>query len=249
MTKYRFDEEMVFSLVEEPSFFRLRVETPYVEEDHVEEFLDTTVEWLSSNPKKGIMIDFKGVKSVCDDFSIHLRQYYEDIKARGLYVRFVNVDPSIESFVDVSNVTTVIDLDSLELKQDKIAISARQILEDLASNLSDKQLMQKHGLSKRGLGSLFKKLLHKGLVTRRFLARRMGVETSELTTSLAGMDSRRVKLDASHVLEDLSKKASNTALMRKYKLSSKGLRSLLKKLHGRGLISRSTLAARTRALE
>jgi len=249
MAKYRFDDELAFSLVEEASFFRLRADTPRIEEDHVEEFLDTTVEWLSSNPKKGILIDFKGVKSVCDDFSVHLRQYYEDIKSRGLYVRFVNVDPAIEPFVDISNVTTVIDLDSLELKQDKIAVSARQILEDLASNLSDNELMKKHGLSKRGLASLFRKLLLKGLVTRRFLARRMGIETCEITTSLAGMGTRKVKLDAANVLEDISKKLSNTALMRKYKLSTKGLQSLLEKLHSTGLISRNTLTLRIKSLE
>jgi len=189
------------------------------------------------------------VKSVCDDFSVHLRQYYEDIKSRGLYVRFVNVDPAIEPFVDISNVTTVIDLDSLELKQDKIAVSARQILEDLASNLSDNELMKKHGLSKRGLASLFRKLLLKGLVTRRFLARRMGIETCEITTSLAGMGTRKVKLDAANVLEDISKKLSNTALMRKYKLSTKGLQSLLEKLHSTGLISRNTLTLRIKSLE
>jgi anti-anti-sigma regulatory factor/DNA-binding HxlR family transcriptional regulator len=249
MAKYRFDDDLVFSLVEEPGFFRLKVDTPYIEEDHVEEFLDTTVEWLSSNPKKGILIDFKGVKSVCEDFSLHLRKYYEDIKSRGLYVRFVNVDATLERFVDVSNVTTVIDLDSLQLKQDKIVVSARQILEDLARHLSDNELMLKHGLSKRGLASLFRKLLLKGLVTRRFLAQRMGVETSELSTSLAGMDSRKVKLDASDVLDDITRKLSNAALMRKYKLSAKGLKSLLKKLHSIGLISKSTVAARTKSPE
>ncbi|MBI4966473.1 MAG: hypothetical protein HY913_24545 [Desulfomonile tiedjei] len=249
MVKYRVDEEMVFSLAEESGFFRLKVDTPHIEEDHVEEFLDTTVEWLSSNPKKGMLIDFKGVKSVCDDFSLQLSRYYEDIKSRGLYVRFVNVDPAIELRVDVSNITTVIDLDSLQLKQDKIVVSARQILEDLASHLSDREIMGKYGLSKRGLASLFRKLLHKGLVTPRYLARRMGVETTEVTLSLAGLDSRKVKLEASAVLMDISKKMSNTALMNKYKLSSKGLKSLLGKLHGRGLISKTMLVARTRSLE
>lgn len=247
MAKYQFDEEMVFSLVEEPNFFRLRVDTPHIEEDHVEEFLDTTVEWLSGNPQKGILIDFKGVKSVCDSFSVHLTKYYEDIKSRGLYVRFVNVDPSIEPQVDVSNITTVINLDDLQLKQDKIVVSAKQILEDLGARLSDKELMQKHGLSKRGLASLFRKLLHKGLVTRRFLAERMGIETSQVSMSLAAFDNRKVRLDPSHVLEDISRKVSNAALMSKYKLSRKGLQSLMKKLHSMGLISRTTLAARTKS--
>jgi hypothetical protein len=39
----------------------------------VEEFVDKTVERLSSSPKKGIFVDLEGVKSVCSDFST--RQY------------------------------------------------------------------------------------------------------------------------------------------------------------------------------
>ena len=71
--KYYFeDEETAFSLVEEHSFYRLRVERSAIEDKHVEEFLDRTVEWLSRNPDKGILIDFKGVKSVCNEFAIHL---------------------------------------------------------------------------------------------------------------------------------------------------------------------------------
>ena len=72
--KYYFeDEETAFSLVEEHGFYRLRVERSAIEDKHVEEFLDRTVEWLSRNPDKGILIDFKGVKSVCNEFAIHLR--------------------------------------------------------------------------------------------------------------------------------------------------------------------------------
>ncbi len=71
-TKYKFeDEESSFSLVEEPRFYRLRVERSAIEEEHVEEFLDRTVEWLSKNPLKGLLIDFKKVKSVCDEFSLN----------------------------------------------------------------------------------------------------------------------------------------------------------------------------------
>ncbi|MGO9568932.1 MAG: hypothetical protein ACLP5H_15460, partial [Desulfomonilaceae bacterium] len=57
----------VFSLLEERDFFRMKVRKSEVNEDHVEEFMDKTVEWLSTNPQKGILIDFEGVKSVCSD--------------------------------------------------------------------------------------------------------------------------------------------------------------------------------------
>ena len=51
--KYYFDdEETAFSFVEEPNFYRLGVERSTIEEKHVEEFLDRTVEWLSRNPRQ-----------------------------------------------------------------------------------------------------------------------------------------------------------------------------------------------------
>ncbi len=47
------DEELIFALVEEPETFRMKILRPEIEEDHVEQFMDKTVEWLSTNPEKG----------------------------------------------------------------------------------------------------------------------------------------------------------------------------------------------------
>lgn len=248
MTKFYVDEPTVFSLVEEVDFFRLKVETPRIEDRHVEEFLDTTVEWLSSNPEKGILIDFAGVKYVCDDFSFHLSRHYADIKDRGLYVRFVNVAPSIEPSVEVSNITMVMNLEDINLNPGKAAVSAKGILEDLAAHLSDRDLMKKHGLSKKGLTSVYRKLLNRGLVTRRFLAERMGVETRDITVSLSGRGSLKVRISSAQVVEDIAASLSNDQLMHKYKLSPRGFRSLLQKLYDKGLLSRGELAGRTRLL-
>jgi hypothetical protein len=78
--KFLFEsEEQIFSLLEESDFFRMKVGKSEVKEDHVEEFMDKTVEWLSTNPKKGILIDLEGVKSVCSDFTVALTRYYENI--------------------------------------------------------------------------------------------------------------------------------------------------------------------------
>jgi hypothetical protein len=234
--KYYFsDEESAFSLVEEPRFYRLRVERSAIEERHVEEFLDRTVEWLSRNPDKGILIDFKGVKSVCPEFALHLSEYYQNARDKGLQVRFVNVDPDIEPRVSRANISIVLDVNS-----DKPVLSARELLEDLSNNLSDEDLMRKHGLSTQGLASLFKKMLRKGLISRHSLATRMGVETCDITVNLNGKASK-VRVNAAAVLKDLGDKASNERLMHKYKLSPKGLRSLFTKLHRNGLISKATL--------
>lgn len=232
------DEELIFSLAEEPETFRLRVESSAIHEEHVEEFMDKTVEWLSSNPDKGILIDFEGVKSVCADFAVALNRNYEDIKSRGLYVRFVNVDPLIQPYVDVSNITVVMSI------PDKPVLSARQLIQDLSNNLSDRELMRKHGLSPRGLASMFRKLLRKGLISRRALAARMGVETGQVTVSLEGIGKRKVTVDASDVMKDIAEDISDGQLRQKYKLSHRGLQSLLRKLYRKGLVSKDALLRR-----
>jgi transcription initiation factor IIE alpha subunit len=234
--KYYFeDEDTAFSLVEGSRYYMLRVERSAIEEKHVEEFLDRTVEWLSRNPDKGILIDFKGVKSVCNEFAIHLSTYYQHVRDKGLQVRFVNVAPEIEPYIRRANISVVLDLTS-----DRAVLSAKELLEDLSNNLSDEQLKKKHGLSSQGLASMFKKLLGKGLVTRNRLATRMGIETCEITVNLNGKVSK-IQVNATDVLKDLGDNSSDAELMRKYKLSPRGLRSLLTKLHRRGLISQATL--------
>jgi len=249
MSKFYFDEPTVFSLVEEADFFRLKMKTPRIEDSHVEEFLDATVEWLSSNPDKGLLIDFAGVKHICDDFSFHLTRYYTDIKSRGLYVRFVNVAPSIEAGVDVSNITTVINLDELNLSPGKTAVSAKAILEDLAARMSDRELMKKHKITQKGLTSVYRKLLNRGLITRRFLAERMGIETRDISVHLAGRGSSKVRISSAQVVGDIAASLSNDQLMEKYQLSSRGFKRLLQKLYDKGLLSRAELMGRTRLLE
>ena len=241
--KFLFEsEEQIFSLLEESDFFRMKVGKSAVKEDHVEEFMDKTVEWLSTNPKKGILIDLEGVKSVCSDFTVALTRYYENIKRRGLYVRFVNVDPKIQPYVDVSNITVVMAI------PDKPVISARELLGDLANNLSDNELMKKHNLSPKGLKKLYKKLLDKGRIFRRALSRRMGMSTQELGVVFKTKDAKKVTVNASDVMKKLDSEMTDTELMREYKLSPRGLQSLFRKLYKNGLISKATFMRRKGAL-
>lgn len=235
-------EERVCLLTEESGSFRLSMILPELRSRHVEDFLDTTVEWLSTNPQKGILIDFKGVKSISEDFAAHMLRYYEEIKARGLYVRFVNVAPSLESSVEASNITVVVSPEMLQ--GDKPRLSAREILQDLANNITDKELMVKHGLSEKGLASLFRKLLQKGLITKKSLAKRWGTKTTMITLSAEGKFMGKVKIDPREAVKDLFGTMSNAQIMKKYKLSERGFNSLLTKLHEQGLISGETVNTR-----
>ncbi len=237
---YWADFEKCFNIIEEEKRFRLEIIKADVKDDHVEDFLDTTVEWLSSNPDKGMLIDFKGVRSVCTQFVIHLQRNFEEIKARGLPVRFVNVDPSISDQIEGSDITVVI----THPYPEKPVLSARELLQDLANNLSDLQLMEKHGLSDKGLQSMYKKLLKKGLITKKDLARRWGIDTSEISIYRDGLRSPKVEVDVAEVLADIAENYSDQHLMSKYRLSVKGLRSLFKKLRRKNLISKATFLER-----
>ena len=230
--------EQIFSLFEESDFFRMKVGKSEVKEEHVEEFMDKTVEWFSTNPQKGILIDLEGVKSVCSDFTAALTRYYENVKRRGLYVRFVNVDPRIEPYVEVSNITVVMAIPK------KPVISARELLGDLTNNLSDDELMKKHDLSPRGLKSLYKKLLGKGLIFRRALAEEPAYRAKELSLVLETENAKEVTVKASDVMKNLFDEVSDAELMRKYRLSPRGLQSLFRKLYKKGLISKETFMRR-----
>jgi anti-anti-sigma regulatory factor len=238
-TKYYVeDDETAFSLVEEQEFFRLRVLRSEIDEDDVEDFLDTTVEWLSTNPTKGILIDFKDVRSVCSGFTIELQRNFEEIKSHGLYVRFVNVDPSIEPYIDVQNITIV-----MNVLEDKPVLSAREILQDLRNRISDEELMRKHSLSPKGLQSLYRKLLRKGLITKHILARRATLEQVDKSASSPN-EAKKPVVNAWDVLRDLEDGMPDSALMQKYRLSPKGLDSLMRKLSEKGLISPHKLQQR-----
>jgi len=238
-------EERTCALSEETDFFRLSMIRSDLTTRHVEDFLDTTVEWLSTNPEKGILIDFKGVKSISEDFAAHLLRYYEEIKARGLYVRFVNVAESLGSSVEASNITVVISPDFL--RDDKPHLSAREILQDLANNVTDRELMVKHGLSQKGLASMFRKLLQKGLISKTALAKRWGSKPSMIVLNNEGKSAGKIKIDPHQAVKDIFGNMSNAQIMKKYKLSERGLNSLLTKLHKRGLISSQTFTARIQA--
>ena len=242
MKKYIYtDSKSAFSLTEGPDFFRLKMEQSEIEEHHVEEFLDKTVEWLSANSEKPMLIDFEGVTWVCSDFTAHLAEYYHDAKAKGFIVDFVNVGPTVRPFVDIEAIT-----ERLQPRRSVLSISTKQVLEDIERNLSNQDLMDKYGLSFQGLASLFKKLLNKGLITRRYLEERSAQENRPIEIDLDEDDFLKTIVPALDVLRDIADDMPDEMLMEKYGLSEKGLNSMWTKLSDSKLISEETLRKRSR---
>jgi len=234
------DRKIAFSLTEEPGFFRLKVEQSEIEEHQVEEFLDKTVEWLSANSEKPMVIDFEGVRWVCSDFTAHLAEYCHEAKAKGFIVDFVNVGPAIQPYVDIEAIT-----ERLLPRRSVLSISTKQVMEDLERNLSNEDLMNKYGLSLRGLASLFRKLLNKGLITRRYLEERITPENGPIEIDVDGDDFLKTIVPAQDVLRDIADDMSDEMLMEKYGLSERGLDSMWAKLSVSNLISEETLRKRS----
>jgi anti-anti-sigma regulatory factor/uncharacterized protein (DUF433 family) len=232
------DRKPAFSLLEEPDCFRLKMELPEIEEHHVEEFLDKTVEWLSANSEKGMVIDFEGVTWVCSDFTAHLAKYCEDARTKGLAVTFVNVGDTIKPFIDIQARTQV-----LEIRRGVLSISTKEVLEDIERNLPDRDLMHKYGLSLNGLTTLFRKLFNKGLITRQWMERR-NIHEAPIEIDLDMEDLRITEIPAADILKDIADDMPDEILMHKYGLSQKGLDSVWMQLSANNLISEETLRQR-----
>ena len=243
MTRYLYpDQKSAFSLLEEPDCFRLKIELSEIEEHHVEEFLDKTVEWLSANSEKGMVIDFAGVMWVCSDFTAHLAKYCYDAAKKGLKVTFANVGDRIQAYIEIQGITQI-----LEPVRNVLSISTKEVLADIQRNVPNGDLMDKYGLSLKGLTSLLKKLFKKGLITRQCMERRSNHERPiEIDLDTVHLNN---KLPARDFLKDIADDMSDEMLMKKYQLSRKGLDNVWMQLSANNLISEKTLRQRAQRKE
>lgn len=104
----------------------------------------------------------------------------------------------------------------------KTKIDAQQVLKDIRSGMGTSELMRKYGLTEKGLRSLFKKLVEGGLVKRS-----------------AVQPGFKPEVKAKEVAKDILSGMSRAELGKKYRLSERGLNSLLSKLRGAGIVSDS----------
>ncbi len=138
--------------------------------------------------------------------------------------------PTQEHSVTIALGTEDLDLLLPDIAQDpepqaprKAVIDAGAALDDIRTGMDEAALMAKYKLSHKGLRSLLNKLEDRGLLGSGRAGRRIGAEEA-LADVLSAMD--------------------NAALMKKYRLSVRGLRSLLGKLVDVGLLSAAEMEVR-----
>ncbi len=103
----------------------------------------------------------------------------------------------------------------------KHRIKAGDAVRDIRSGMTDSQLMDKYGLSAKGLQSLMRKLLEAKAITPAEIEQRSALYHDTTVTQ---------QIDATDVVEDLRSGMTHSELMKKYDLSSEGLQFILQTL-------------------
>lgn len=142
----------------------------------------------------------------------------------------------------------------------KRKIAAKQAVADIRAGMDDSALMEKYSLSPSGLQSLFDKLVSAGLIDVAEMYDRMPgyVGTVAIADPFAlpkrgTADHTRQSpkgkssawINAQEAARDIRSGMDDSALMRKYKVSSKGLQSLFEKLVDVGVITQLDLSRRS----
>lgn len=100
-------------------------------------------------------------------------------------------------------------------------ISAKEVLKDIRAGLNDARIMEKYGLSSKGLASLYQKMARAGL-----LEKPVQSQSSPLIR----------KINAAKIAMEISSGMSDDELMKKYDLSPAGLRQVFDGLHSAGVV-------------
>jgi uncharacterized protein (DUF433 family) len=110
----------------------------------------------------------------------------------------------------------------------KRTVKTRDVLNNIRAGMTDPELMQKYGLSAKGLQSLFRKLLEVKAITPDELEQRRAVYQDTAIIQ---------QIDGNDIVEDIRAGMSDSELMEKYGLSSEGLGFALQTLTDTKVIS------------
>jgi len=116
----------------------------------------------------------------------------------------------------------------------KPRIKARDAVRDIRSGMTDSGLMEKYGLSAKGLQSLFLKLLEAKALTQAELNQRRAIYHDKTLVQ---------QIDARDIVKDIRSGMTDSELLKKYDLSSEGLRFALQTLTDTEIISLDELYA------
>ena len=143
----------------------------------------------------------------------------------------------------------------------KRQIRIREALADVRSGMTDAELMEKYNLAAKGLQSLFAKLIETELITLEELERRMpGFMESALLATDREQEAWKIRrrkpskksgqvVGAREAVSDIKSGMSDSDLMHKYKLTSRGLQDLFDQLIAADLIGRMDLEQRNAAAD
>ncbi len=133
----------------------------------------------------------------------------------------------------------------------KPKIDAQEALAYIRSAKSDTELMAIYNLSSRGLQSLFKKLIAAGVLSVAEIEERMPGFAKEalLSEQAAPPKTRGAEINVKEAVADIRAGMDDARLMEKYRLTSKGLVSMMDQLAKAGVIERSEIDARMPAFD
>ncbi len=146
----------------------------------------------------------------------------------------------------------------------KRKISAKEAVAAIRSGMNDSALMKEYGLARSGLQSLFDKLVTSGYLDLAEVQARMPGFLGTVDISEAGFPTRGdgtqgapqpqtgrsgAWINAQEAARDIRGGLDDAALMGKYRLTSRGLRSMVDKLVAVGLITQADLDRRKLGLQ
>lgn len=130
----------------------------------------------------------------------------------------------------------------------KQSISAKTVLKDLRSGMSDADIREKYGLSEKGLQSLFKKLVEASVISEKELSSRPSIPEDPTIVVEVEPDEPQPKSQvadtaqniapslAEAVLEDINSGMHEMEILRKRELTPSQLKSILQDLRASGRI-------------
>lgn len=135
----------------------------------------------------------------------------------------------------------------------KQKIGAREAVNDIRSGMSDADLMQKYGLSEKGLDSLFKKLVEAKLLEESFLSKRSAAARSDRGTKPGAPSPRAPEPSAADsrvppelleaIAEDMKLGMHDAEIMRRHEMSPGKLNEIKTKLVHSGYLAGAQIAA------
>ena len=139
--------------------------------------------------------------------------------------------------------------EQVTVRRPPIQVSARKVLDLINSGMDEAALMGELKLSAKALHSLMDQVVAAGLLKQSEIDRRNSLSPGTVVVDLdlakfPEIDKEKPVISATDAAQCIRSGMDDSALMKRYGISAKGLRSLLRKLVASGVVERSELDKR-----